>query len=158
MSAQAEKLDFEKAAELRNMLDDLRRTTRPTRRFTRGSLPTTIEPEADLRALADALQLPKIPRVMECFDISNISATHVVASMVCFRDGVPDKNCYRRYRIRTVEGQDDFASMAEVVRRRYSRVLLGIAELVAHNAESKSVAEFSQENPAEIAERITTAG
>ena len=62
---------------------------------------------------------------MECFDISNISTTHVVASMVCFRDGVPDKNNYRRYRIRTVEGQDDFASMAEVVRRRYSRVLLG---------------------------------
>ena len=114
MRAQAEKLDFEKAAELRNMLDDLRRTTRPTRRFTRGSLPTTIEPEADLRALADALQLPEIPRVMECFDISNISTTHVVASMVCFRDGMPDKNCYRRYRIRTVAGQDDFASMAEV--------------------------------------------
>src|SRR5207248_4361297 len=158
MRAQAEKLDFEKAAELRNMLDDLRRTTRPTRRFTRGSLPTTIEPEADLRALADALQLRKIPRVMECFDISNISTTHVVASMVCFRDGVPDKNCYRRYRIRTVEGQDDFASMAEVVRRRYSRVLLGIAELGAGNAEAKSVAEFSQENPAEIAERISAAG
>ena len=61
---------------------------------------------------------------MECFDISNISTTHVVASMVCFRNGVPDKDNYRRYRIRTVEGQDDFASMAEVVRRRYSRVLL----------------------------------
>ena len=61
---------------------------------------------------------------MECFDISNISTTHVVASMVCFRDGVPDKNNYRRYRVRTVEGQDDFASMAEVVRRRYSRILL----------------------------------
>src|SRR5438876_4593923 len=130
MRAQAEKLDFEKAAELRNMLDDLRRTTRPTRRFTRGSLPTTIEPEADLRALADALQLPKIPRVMECFDISNISTTHVVASMVCFRDGVPDKNCYRRYRIRTVAGQDDFASMAEVVRRRYSRILLEARERI----------------------------
>ena len=62
---------------------------------------------------------------MECFDISNISTTHVVASMVCFRNGVPDKDNYRRYRIRTVEGQDDFASMAEVVRRRYSRVLAG---------------------------------
>src|SRR5213080_1817085 len=149
MRAQAEKLDFEKAAELRNMLDDLRRTTRPTRRFTRGSLPTTIEPEADLRALADALQLPKIPRVMECFDISNISATHVVASMVCFRDGVPDKNNYRRYRVRTVDGQDDFASMAEVVRRRYSRILL---EARAANAE---VAEFSQENAAETLARIS---
>src|SRR5205085_2457113 len=137
MRAKAEKLDFEKAAELRNMLDDLRRTTRPTRRFTRGSLPTTIEPETDLRALADALQLPKIPRVMECFDISNISTTHVVASMVCFRDGVPDKNCYRRYRIRTVAGQDDFASMAEVVRRRYSRILLEARET------NPEVAEFS---------------
>jgi excinuclease ABC subunit C len=147
MRAQAEKLDFEKAAELRNMLDDLRRTTRPTRRFTRGSLPTTIEPEADVRALADALQLPKIPRVMECFDISNISTTHVVASMVCFRDGVPDKNCYRRYRIRTVDGQDDFASMAEVVRRRYSRILLEARDT------NPEAAEFSQENPAEALER-----
>ncbi len=150
MRAQAEKLDFEKAAELRNMLEDLRRTTRPTRRFTRGSLPTTIDPEADVRALADALQLSKIPRVMECFDISNISATHVVASMVCFRDGVPDKNCYRRYRIRTVEGQDDFASMAEVVRRRYSRILLEAREA------NPDAAEFSQENPAEAVERQST--
>src|SRR5437588_1676635 len=149
MRAQAEKLDFEKAAELRNMLDDLRRTTRPTRRFTRGSLPTTIDPEADVRALADALQLPKIPRVMECFDISNISTTHVVASMVCFRDGVPDKNCYRRYRIRTVEGQDDFASMAEVVRRRYSRILLEARD------KNPDVAEFSQENPADAIERAS---
>jgi len=148
MRVQAEKLDFEKAAELRNMLDDLRRTTRPTRRFTRGSLPTTIEPEADLRALADALQLRKIPRVMECFDISNISTTHVVASMVCFRDGVPDKNCYRRYRIRTVAGQDDFASMAEVVRRRYSRILLEAREA------NPDAAAFSQENPAEALQRL----
>src|SRR6476660_772143 len=148
MRAQAEKLDFEKAAELRNMLDDLRRTTRPTRRFTRGSLPTTIEPEADVRALADALQLPKIPRVMECFDISNISTTHVVASMVCFRDGMADKNCYRRYRIRTVGGQDDFASMAEVVRRRYSRILLEAREA------DPDAAEFSQENPAEALQRL----
>src|SRR5438046_10356463 len=116
MRCKAAKLDTQKATELRHRLDDLRTTTRPTRRFTRGSLPTTIDPEADVRMLADALQLPKLPRIMECFDISNISTTHVVASMVCFRDGVPDKNCYRRYRIRTVEGQDDLASMAEVAR------------------------------------------
>jgi excinuclease ABC subunit C len=85
---------------------------------------------------------------MECFDISNISTTHVVASMVCFRDGVPDKDNYRRYRVRTVEGQDDFASMAEVVRRRYSRVLLE-----ARNANSDA-AEFSQENSADALARI----
>ena len=62
---------------------------------------------------------------MECFDISNISTTHVVASMVCFRDGVADKNCYRRYRVRTVEGQDDFASHAEVMRRRFRKAPAG---------------------------------
>jgi excinuclease ABC subunit C len=147
MRKMAEKMDFEKAAELRNMIEDLRNTTKPTRRFTRGSLPSTIDPMADVKALADALQLPRPPAVMECFDISNISTTHVVASMVCFRNGVPDKDCYRRYRVRTVQGQDDFASMAEVVRRRYSRVLLEAREA------NPDAAEFSQENPNEALER-----
>ena len=147
MRKAAEKLDFEKAAELRNMLEDLRRTTKPTRRFTRHSLPSTINPEKDVEALRDALQLPRPPTVMECFDISNISTTHVVASMVCFRNGVPDKDNYRRYRIRTVQGQDDFASMAEVVRRRYSRVLL------ENRDANPDAAEFSQENPVEALER-----
>src|SRR5438309_7015840 len=144
-----EKMDFEKAAELRDMVEDLRDTTKPIRRFTRGSLPSTIDPIADVRELADALGLACLPRIMECFDISNISATHVVASMVCFRDGVPDKNNYRRYRVRTVDGQDDFASMAEVVRRRYSRILLE-----ARDANS-DVAEFSQENAADAVARIS---
>jgi excinuclease ABC subunit C len=147
MRKAAEKLDFEKAAELRNMLEDLRRTTKPTRRFTRHSLPSAIDPASDVQTLGDALQLPRLPAVMECFDISNISTTHVVASMVCFRNGVPDKDNYRRYRIRTVEGQDDFASMAEVVRRRYSRVLLEA------RAENPDAAEFSQENPSETLDR-----
>src|SRR2546428_7360668 len=106
MHKAAEKMDFEKAAELRNMIEDVRETTKPTRRFTRGSLPSAIDPMAEVQALADALQLPRPPRVMECFDISNISTTHVVASMVCFRDGVPDTNCYRRYRMRAAAGQD----------------------------------------------------
>ena len=57
---------------------------------------------------------------MECFDISNISSTHIVASMVRFKDGMPDRANYRRYRIRGTPTQDDFASMAEVVKRRYS--------------------------------------
>src|SRR5437764_9047740 len=149
MRKAAKKMDFEKAAELRNMIDDLRSTTRPMRRFTRGSLPSSIDPIADVRALADALRLPQVPRVMECFDISNISTTHVVASMVCFRDGVPDKDNYRRYRVRTVDGQDDFASIAEVVRRRYSRVLMD-----ARDANS-DVAEFSQENAADALTRIS---
>jgi excinuclease ABC subunit C len=148
MHKAAEKMDFEKAAELRNMIQDVRNTTRPTRRFARGTLPSTIEPMADVQALADALRLPDVPRVMECFDISNISTTHVVASMVCFRDGVPDKNCYRRYRVRTVEGQDDFASMAEVVRRRYSRILLEARQA------NPGTAGFSQENAFDAARRL----
>jgi excinuclease ABC subunit C len=60
---------------------------------------------------------------MECFDISNISSAHIVASMVRFRDGVPDRAGYRTYRIKGLTKQDDFASMAEVVRRRYGRIL-----------------------------------
>jgi len=144
----AEKMDFEKAAELRNMIEDLRHTTKPTRRFTRGTLPSAIDPMADVRALADALQLPRPPIVMECFDISNISTTHLVASMVCFRNGVPDKDNYRRYRVRTVEGQDDFASMAEVVRRRYSRILLEARET------NPDAAEFSQEQTVEGLQRL----
>jgi excinuclease ABC subunit C len=67
--------------------------------------------------------------------------------MVCFRNGVPDKDNYRRYRVRTVAGQDDFASMAEVVRRRYSRILLEAREI------NPEAAEFSQENPAEAISR-----
>src|SRR6267143_585098 len=147
MRKAADKMEFEKAAELRNMIDDVRQTTRQVRRFTRGTLPNAIDPLADVQALGDALQLPRLPRVMECFDISNISTTHVVASMVCFRDGVPDKDCYRRYRVRTVQGQDDFASMAEVVRRRYSRVLLEARE------RNPDLADFSQENPADALDR-----
>jgi excinuclease ABC subunit C len=123
MKEAAEKMEFEKAAQLRNILQDLKTTTRPMVRFTRKSLPTTINPEADILALRDALALSVPPRIMECFDISNISSTHIVASMVRFRDGVPDRAAYRTYRIKGVAHQDDFASMAEVVRRRYSRIL-----------------------------------
>lgn len=115
-------LDFERAAVLRNMLDDIRNTTKPQRKFTRD-LPSTVIPERDMEQLRDVLQLATVPEWIECFDISNISVTHKVASMVCFRNGRPDRYNYRRYRVKTVEGQNDFASMAEVVGRRYARLL-----------------------------------
>jgi excinuclease ABC subunit C len=147
MQAAAAALDFEKAAQLRDLLEDLRKTTRPMTRFTRKSLPTTIDPEQDLIALQDALRLERRPLVMECFDISNITSTHIVASMVRFKRGVPDRAGYRRYRIRTVRGQDDFASMAEVVRRRYARVL-------RESAAEGAVEEIeTQENPLEALRR-----
>jgi excinuclease ABC subunit C len=68
------------------------------------------------------LDLPKPPQRIECFDISHIQGTEKVASMVSFLDGRPDKSQYRKFIIRTVEGIDDFKSMAEVVGRRYRRL------------------------------------
>ena len=126
MKQAAARQEYEKAAELRDLLADLRRTTRKTEKFERlpYSLPlTAIDPERDLKELADVLGLTAPPVRIEGFDISNISGTFAVASMVRFRNGRPDRANYRRYRIKTVEGQDDFASMAEVVRRRYARLL-----------------------------------
>jgi excinuclease ABC subunit C len=77
-----------------------------------------------LRALRDMLDLEIEPRRIECFDISNIQGSDIVASMVCFEEGLPKKSEYRKFKIRTVTGApDDFASMREVVSRRYRRVL-----------------------------------
>ncbi|MEZ0295449.1 MAG: UvrB/UvrC motif-containing protein [Candidatus Methylacidiphilales bacterium] len=122
MRAAATRLDFEKAASLRNLLEDLKKTTAPTKRFARQFV-TTVRPHEDMAELGRVLDLKEPPQIIECFDISNISTTYIVASMVCFRGGKPDNASYRRYRIRTVQGQNDFDSMAEVVRRRYQRVL-----------------------------------
>ena len=76
-----------------------------------------------LEALQQKLSLPKAPNVIECFDISHLAGTSTVGSMVQFRGGRPDKHNYRRFKIQSVEGIDDFASIAEVVRRRYTRLL-----------------------------------
>jgi excinuclease ABC subunit C len=75
-----------------------------------------------LQALQEALRLPRMPEVIECFVISHLAGSAMVGSMVQFRDGRPDKHNYRRFKIRSVEGVDDYASIAEVVRRRYSRL------------------------------------
>jgi excinuclease ABC subunit C len=72
--------------------------------------------------LGTALNMVSPPAVIECFDISHLSGIAMVGSMVQFRDGKPDKNNYRRFKIKTVEGIDDFASIAEVVKRRYKRL------------------------------------
>src|SRR5947208_3481010 len=117
--------DFEKAAQLRDMLFDLRRTTQKTVKFDRlpYNLPLAIDPNRDLTELAEALGLAGPPQRIEGFDISNISDTFAVASMVSFKNGRPDRSNYRRFRMKTVVGQDDFACLAETVRRRYSRLL-----------------------------------
>ncbi len=76
---------------------------------------------ASLTELAEALDLPRLPKRIECFDVSNLQGTNPVASMVVFVDGRPAKKEYRRFTIKTVEGSNDFAMMEEVVRRRFKR-------------------------------------
>lgn len=76
---------------------------------------------AAMAELGDALDLPRMPRRIECFDISNIQGTNPVASMVVFEDGKPAKKEYRRFTIKTVTGANDFAMMKEVVGRRFRR-------------------------------------
>ena len=74
-----------------------------------------------LESIKDRLQLQKIPLHIECFDNSNISGTDAVAACVVYKKGKPSKNEYRKYNIKTVEGPDDYASMKEIVSRRYIR-------------------------------------
>ena len=79
--------------------------------------------ELKVQDLQASLGLEHSPEVIECFDISHLSGTSMVGSMVQFRNGAPDKKNYRRFKIRTVVGVDDFASIAEIVKRRYQRLI-----------------------------------
>lgn len=76
-----------------------------------------------MKQIQDALKLPTLPYQIECFDNSNISGTDAVAACVVFKKLKPSKNDYRKYNIKTVVGPDDYASMKEVVRRRYTRLM-----------------------------------
>jgi excinuclease ABC subunit C len=122
MATAAANQAFEKAAELRDVVFALEETLRKTRRFERLD-PTRPAGDVEaLRELGEVLRLPGPPRTMECFDISHISGTFVVASMVHFADGRPDKDHYRRFQIKSFIGNDDFRAMEEVVGRRYRRL------------------------------------
>jgi len=122
MTAAAAKQEFEKAAGLRDVVYALEETLRRTRRFERLDPTRPGRDAGALPALQAALQLAAPPRTMECFDISHISGTFVVASMVRFTDGRPDKDNYRRFQIKSFVGNDDFRAMEEVVGRRYRRL------------------------------------
>ncbi len=121
METAAEKRRFEKAAELRDIIVALEKTLLKTRKFARDPLRAP-GPEADLEDLGATLALDGPPERIECFDISHISGTYSVASMVQFANGRPEKAQYRRYKIRSFEGNDDFRAMEEVVGRRYRRL------------------------------------
>ncbi len=84
---------------------------------------TSDEVNVVLQQLQKDLQLQSLPSHIECFDNSNLHGTNAVAAMVCFKNGLPSKNDYRHFNIKTVEGINDFASMKEIVFRRYKKVL-----------------------------------
>ncbi|MSU70491.1 MAG: excinuclease ABC subunit UvrC [Opitutaceae bacterium] len=122
MVAAAGKQAFERAAELRDVVFALEQTLAKTRRFERGDPTRPTRDDEALRALGELLGLEGPPRTMECFDISHISGTFVVASMVQFTDGRPNRDHYRRFQIKSFIGNDDFRAMEEVVGRRYRRL------------------------------------
>jgi excinuclease ABC subunit C len=117
----SERHEYEDAARLRDLSLAIERTLVPTRKF--AVIPQTDKADRQILAeLGEALKLPGPPENIECFDISHISGTFCVASMVHFTGGVPDKANYRRFRIKSFTGNDDFRSMEEVVGRRYRRL------------------------------------
>lgn len=85
--------------------------------------------EKKLNELKNKLNLQEIPNVIECFDISHLSGEEIVGSMVQFRGGLPDKRNYRKFKVKTVTGIDDFASIKEIVYRRYYRIVKEKTEL-----------------------------
>lgn len=119
MKAYSKAREYEKAAEMRNRLQALERI-----RFEH-----VIEEKRELQldkalvGLQKALDLPKIPERIECYDISNIFGRAAVGSMVVFENGIPAKNDYRRFEIKTVKRIDDFAMHQEVARRRFGRLI-----------------------------------
>ncbi len=82
-----------------------------------------MEKKKVLYELQEYLHLQEVPDHIECFDNSNFQGSYPVSAMVCFRDGMPSKNDYRHFNVKTVEGINDFATMTEVIHRRYKRVL-----------------------------------
>jgi excinuclease ABC subunit C len=123
MQTESTAKNFEKAAALRDTLLMLQRAMKERAKVRKSEDIRRQEAWQGLYELQQALDLPALPRVIETFDISNISGTYAVASMVVSVDGVPDRKRYRQFRIKTVEGPDDPGMMAETIQRRYRRVI-----------------------------------
>ncbi len=123
MKAAAEKQDFERAAVLRDTLLKLRQALKQRIRGDKSLTVKAEEAQEGVVELQRVLELAVPPKVIECYDISNISGTHAVGSLVCAVNGVPARNRYRLFRIKTVEGPDDPGMMAEVIQRRFGRAV-----------------------------------
>ncbi|MBN1556609.1 MAG: excinuclease ABC subunit UvrC [Lentisphaerae bacterium] len=123
MTELAERHAYEEAAALRDTLLMLTATVRQRTRVAATPAMKREDARRGVAALREALGLEAPPRTIEAFDISNISGTYAVGSMVCVVDGWPERRRYRRFRIRSALGLDDTGMLAEVVRRRYARLL-----------------------------------
>ncbi|HEX8324176.1 MAG TPA: excinuclease ABC subunit UvrC [Tepidisphaeraceae bacterium] len=122
MREASKNMQFEKAAKVR---DELKALQALSKRAGKGEQefwqPEAFvhNPQEGVVALQEALNLPEPPRIVEGFDIAHLQGGEMVGSMVCFIDGVPFKNAYRRYKIQHGQGNNDFLSLQEVVSRRY---------------------------------------
>ena len=122
MSEASKSLNFEKAAKIR---DEIKALQSLSQRAKKGEQkywqPEAFvqNPQEGVAALQDILKLPEPPRLIEGFDIAHLQGGEMVGSMVCFIDGVPFKDGYRRYKIKHGQGNNDFLSLQEVVSRRY---------------------------------------
>jgi excinuclease ABC subunit C len=114
--------------------------------------------EVALELLQEQLDLPTEPQRIECYDISTIQGTNTVASMVVFEHGVPATSEYRRFRIKTVEGQDDFASMKEVLGRRFKQIARKRQERRQEDREAERAAAEAAGEAAPGVIEIPTAG
>jgi excinuclease ABC subunit C len=125
MKEYSEQMLYEQAAQMRDRLYAVERMSERVMisQISKEDIEAAVERSGSLDELQKVLHLPKLPAVIEGFDNSNIQGTNAVASMVRFTNALPDKKNYRRFKIKTVVGADDFASMNEVVFRRYSGLL-----------------------------------
>jgi excinuclease ABC subunit C len=122
MAAASAAREFEKAAKLRDELKALRSLGDRARQGEQAYWQPevfSVDPRAGLTALQEMLQLPEPPRIVEGIDIAHLQGGETVGSKVCFIDGAPFKDAYRRYRIRHDRGNNDYLSIQEVVSRRY---------------------------------------
>ena len=122
MSDYSNRKDYESAAEIRDLINELNKTAKE--KINNKKTLNIIKNDLidGLNEIKEILNLPNIPNIIECFDISNISGRSSVGSMVVAKKGIPSPKYYKRFKIKTIEGIDDPASIGEVIRRRYIRV------------------------------------
>jgi len=123
MKTESEKKNYEKAAALRDTIRMLDRAMKERTKVRKTADIKRKEALEGIQILQEVLRLSTPAKVIETFDISNISGTYAVASMVASVNGIPDRKRYRQFQIATVEGPNDAAMMAEVIHRRYRRLL-----------------------------------